>query len=257
MLSRTGALGILCLIVVGVLLAGACFGEPQENARKVVEANKDCVVTIQVVEEMSVSYEGQTDKRQRKMTASGTVIDPGGLVVTSLSEIDSNESWEAEMYGEEEGFNFTSTVISCTIRTGSGQELASDVILRDKDLDLAFIKPKKAPEKPMSYVDLTQEGKPQMMDYVVYPTRLGRIGGYATAGYLDQVTAVLTKPRLFYVVSYGYEGCPAFTLDGKPVGISVWRNEPAASEDEEGDYMSIVLPCSTVLKIAEQAKAVK
>lgn len=251
---RTTAIPILA--TAALLLAGACVSSPQEEARKVVEANKDCVVTIQIVEEMSVSYEGQTDKRQEKITASGTVIDSSGLVVTSLSEIDSGEGSGAGMEGEQ-GLNYTSTVISCTIRTGAGQELASDVILRDKDLDLAFLKPKKAPEKPLSYVDLTKEAKPQMMDYIVYPTRLGRIGGYATAGYLDQVMAVLSKPRLFYVVSYGYEGCPAFDIEGKPVGISVWRSETPASEDEDGDYMSIILPCSTVLKAAEQAKAAK
>lgn len=253
MTIRIKSLALPILTAAALILAGACASTPEEDARKIVESNKDSIVTIKIVEELTVSYEGQTEKEQQKMEASGTVIDPGGLVVTSLSEIDSSEGW-GSMMPDQEGLEYSSAVVSCIIRTGSGQELPADVILRDKDLDLAFIKPKKAPESPMSYVDLTQEAKPQMLDKVAYPIRLGKLGGYAPAGYLDQIMAVLNKPRLFYAVAYGFEGCPAFALDGTPVGISVWRNDVATSDDEDADFMSIILPCSTVLKIAEQAK---
>ena len=80
---------------------------------------------------------------------------------------------------------------------------------------------------------------------------------YAAMG---RVHAVVTKPRTFYVAGVSSFGGPAFALDGKPIGIQVMRSLKSGGArsmfSDPSDLMAgIVLPSSTVLKIAEQAKA--
>ena len=41
-----------------------------------------------------------------------------------------------------------------------GTEVPAEIVLRDKDLDLAFIRPKAKPASPMTSVDLTKSGPP-------------------------------------------------------------------------------------------------
>jgi hypothetical protein len=72
------------------------------------------------------------------------------------------------------------------------------------------------------------------------------------------VESVVTKPRTFYVVVlHGEAGAPAFTLDGKAMGIVVTRQPPPGAGDDSssGDRaLAVVMPCSDILKVAEQAK---
>ena len=95
---------------------------------------------------------------------------------------------------------------------------------------------------------------------MVLLSRLGKVADYSLYAAVEPVHAVVTKPRTFYVAGmYSSFGGPAFALDGKPVGILVLRSvksDSARSMFSGYDDMmaGIVLPSSTVLKIAEQAK---
>ncbi|MCL5103522.1 MAG: serine protease [Armatimonadetes bacterium] len=250
----------IAALLIALSLCTACLADVPEDGRKIAEANKDAAVTVQLVLESKMSYQGETQKHENKMNATATVIDASGLTVTSLSQIEPPFGSGMEREG---GFSMTIDVVDAKIRLSDGTEIAADVVLRDKDLDLAFLKPKKVPETPLAYVDLQNAGTPQMLDQVVTVSRLGQAGSRALAADFARVQAVVTKPRTFYIVSNAIElGCPAFTLDGKPVGIVIMRTsrgEGGGDDDMSGpmgfgDTLYAVLPCATVLKAAQQAK---
>ncbi len=233
------------------------------DARKIAQARKDAVVTVQVVVEADVSYEGRSEKEQRKVSAAATIIDPSGLAVTALSEIDPTPTPDQSGDDAGPGFSFTTNVVDARIKTEDGGEIPADVVLRDRDLDLAFIKPRKPAAPPTSYIDLSETASPQLLDELVVLSRLGPEAGRSLSACLDRVEAVVTKPRAFYVVSQSAcRGCPAFTLDGKVAGIVVARISPYTERGMDSAMdntpdLSIVLPCSTVSKAAMQAKQAK
>lgn len=256
---------IVALLVFILLSSAAHCATDSEQARTIADANRESVITIELVVEQSFSYEGETDKREQKMASTGVIIDPSGLVVTSLASVNPTDMFSSFM---DDDIGMTTEVKDLKIKLDDGTEIAYDMVLRDPDLDLAFMKPKKALDKPLKALDISQGSLPQMMDSLVLLYRLGSIASRSLAGAMSEVQAVVNKPRKFYVVDgmsmFNGVGSPAFTLDGKPAGILVLRT--SKTDDGDGGFMAgmsfsgmipIVLPCSDIVKAAEQAKAAK
>ena len=251
---------LICILMIGLICIGSAFADSAEDSKKardVAAKYGEAVVSVIMVFEQSMSYDGGNDKRQIKSDTTGCVIDPSGLIVTALSEIDPMSQLPSM---DESDFKFTSKVVDAKIKLSDGTELPVDVVLRDKDLDLAYLRLKKAPASPLAFVDMTTPGAPDAFDTLVVLGRLGQVAGRSLAVNGDGVRAVITKPRKFYVVyGSGGRGCPAFDLNGNPVGIVVLRTgSKGKSASNPYDYMSdalaAVMPCSTIMSAAEQAK---
>ena len=246
---------VLAIFAAAAGLSTACSADAAEEARKIIEANRDAIVTVQLV--IETRYAGDSEKEEAKISATGTVVDPSGLVVAALSQVDPTSTRFGFM-SDEESSKFKSNIVDAKIRTEDGTEIPADVVLRDRDLDLVFLRPKKAPETPMKFVDLAQSTQPQPMDEVIVLWRLGQVANRVLAGDVSRVQAVVTKPRLSYAVDAPRLGCPVFSMDGKPVGTVVlrtWRGARGGGMFAGMDEVAtMVLPCSTVMKAAQQAK---
>ena len=250
----------LCALVLFALLAqrSVCLGISAEDARKIVDANKEAVVSVQLVVEMQFPWENE--KEETKSSTTGTIIDPSGLVVAALSQVDPAREFADLPFGDG-GRKPQSKITDAKIRTEDGTEIPVDIVLRDQDLDLIFFKPQKPLEKPLPFVDLTSQSAPQVLDEVVLLWRLGQVANKSLAADIARVQSILTRPRLAYVVTVQTPGCPVFATDGKPVGVSVLRKSPTQAKEDtfswEDNWLTTVLPCSTVLKAAQHAKEAK
>src|SRR5688572_31738865 len=100
-----------------------------------------------------------------------------------------------------------------------------------------------------------------MLDQVVALNRLGNAAGRAYAASIARITAIVKRPRLFYVPdgSAGTMtlGAPAFTLDGKILGIFVMRSikgksAPGFFSMQPDNLTGIIVPAADVLKAAKQ-----
>lgn len=255
----------LCFVVLGVGVCGSTWAHVDvEKARALVGEYESAVVTMSLVIEVSSSYEGQTNKRESKSNAVATIIDPSGLAVTSLSSIDPTVLQERFMSSDE--MKMTSTIKDAKIRQPQGTDIPVDVVLRDKDWDLAFVKPKKVVDQPFKFVDMKTAAAAKILDPLICFSRLGQVAGFSTYAALDSVLAVIAKPRNYYVVQGQCGmGCPAFNADGRPVGIVVLRTQASGGRDMDfmsmsgpmGGMLPIVLPCEYIANSAEQAKAAK
>lgn len=259
---RTRTSTALIFALIATMGGSNCLAQTPSDARKILDANKDAVVTLQMVVETTSTYEGESDKRESKLSVTATVVDPSGLVVASNTETSPSDMF-SRLFEDEMGFKTSTKTIDVKIRTADGTEMPADVVLRDPDLDLAFIRPKRAPEKPMAYVDLSQGSTPESMDELVVLSRLGTIASRSIAATIDRVRAVVAKPRTFYVMNanmHSSMGGPAFSLDGKPAGIMVIRMSLSKDQDRRSFsnmdemMMAAVLPCSTVLGVVDQAR---
>lgn len=241
-------------VTLALIFAWATFGdETSEKGRAVFEANKDAVVTVRTA--MSLSFGGNENERLNE--GNGTVIDPSGLTVLSLTSVDPSSFYESM---RDSGAELTTKVTSIKILLADGTELESEVVLRDKDLDLAFVRPKEKPEKPMAHVDLDNAAEPRLLDEVVVLAQLGKVARRAHSVSLARVEAIMEKPRTFYLLGEHLARLivcsPAFTLDGKFVGIGVLR----AIKGEGGGGMSdnvlaVIVPAEDIKEGAAQAPA--
>lgn len=255
-------------IIVGLLTAVLAIGfcsalradEIADNARKIVEANKDAIVTIEMVIEMKMSYENQSDKRESKSSGTGVVVDPSGLVVASLTALnpaDRDMSADSSM-------EVSTRIMDAKLRMSDGTEVPMDVVLRDRDLDMLFLRPKKPAAQPFKCVNLTQTSAPQVLDTTLTMTRLGQIANRSISASMDRISAVVNKPRLCYVLGglSGYSlGSPVFTMDGKLVGVTFVRTNPSKDDDSltsrADRVIPVTLPCSTIQNAATQAMTAK
>ena len=259
----------LSLGIAGSLLpAGA--DEITDKGREILNKNQHAVVTVEVVIKMNYSMSGMgSQANEIKQDVTGTVVDPSGLTVLSLSSCDPGSMIQtilSGMSGDDDDaskMKMDTELGDLKLLLEDGSELPADIVLRDKDLDLAFIRPKSKLSAPMTAIDLSHSAKAGVLDPVITLNRLGRSAGRAYAASVERITAVVQKPRLFYVpgteMTSTTLGSPAFTLEGSVLGIFVLRS--TASKGNSMDMFSgrpegmtpIIVPAADILRAARQA----
>ncbi len=253
------------LLPVALILALATVAFPgradelAEKGREIFKKNQHAVVTVQVV--LKMSYSGASRSSENRQEITGTVVDPSGLTVLALSACDPSEMYQRMM---PEQSKLETEVTDLRVLLDDGTELPAEIVLRDKDLDLAFIRPKTKPASPMAAVDLTKSVPAQLLDQVITLNRLNSAAGRAYAASVERISGVIQKPRTFYIpdstMTATTLGSPAFALDGNLVGVMVMRavNAKGGSGRSYRDNMtSIILPAGDVLKGAKQAPEAK
>jgi hypothetical protein len=259
-----------CSALCALLLVGAPRALAQDEraaGREIVKKWQSAIVTVRVVLKMRVSVGGrEMQSMDESVETVGTVIDPNGLTVLSLGALNPGAMMNKMMGGGsgQERMEFGSEPSDVKLRLPDGKELPARIVLRDEDLDLAFLRPLTRPEKPLVAINLADEGRPSLLDPVVVLSRLGRVGGWTPAASLQTIGAIIERPRTFYVIETGGTGgmgTPAFTTAGKVVGLLTMRSVQAGKPGmfsmvggSEGlGLLPVILPAADVRDIAQQA----
>jgi hypothetical protein len=116
----------------------------------------------------------------------------------------------------------------------------------------------------MAAVDFGKSAPAQLLDEVITLNRLNSAAGRAYAASVERISAVVQKPRTFYIpdstMTSTTLGSPAFSLDGKIVGLVVMRAVNAkggGGRNYRENMTSIILPAEDILKGAKQAPEAK
>jgi hypothetical protein len=255
---------ILLALVLGLAgLAARCpADELAVKGRDIFNKNQQAVVTVQVV--LKMSYSGTAKANETRQEITGTVVDPSGLTVLALSAADPSEMYQRMMAEQGSQYKLEAEVTDLKILLADGTELPAEIVLRDKDLDLAFIRPKSKPASPMAAIDFGKSAPAQLLDEVITLNRLNSAAGRAYAASVERISAVVQKPRTFYIpdstMTSTTLGSPAFSLDGKIVGLVVMRAVNAkggGGRNYRENMTSIILPAEDILKGAKQAPEAK
>lgn len=254
--TRTFSLAVL---LAGFAIAAHAQSSIEDQARAVYEQHKRAVVTVQVL--VKIKFSGR--ENENKMDVTGTVLSPEGLTVVSLSATDPTALMRTMMRGGDESFDVTSEVSDVRLLLDDNSEVPAQIVLRDAELDLAYVMPLTKPEAPMAFVDFATAGQPQLLDQVVALTRLGKVANRVHAASFERIEAIVQKPRTFYIAgndpTQSQQGSPCFTLDGKIAGIFVMRAiggaDTAGARMFGGNdsVMAILLPASDIVEGAQQA----
>jgi len=266
--TLTACAALLLAHCLAPLSTSVAAQDARPAARDVVKKWQDAVVNVRVVLKMRMSMGG------REMQASddpvdtvGTVIDPSGLTVLSLGSLNPGAMMSKLMGGGGGGgqpaVEITSEPTDVKIRLPNGRELPARIVLRDEDLDLAFLRPTTKPETPLVALDLNDAARPSLLDQVLVLSRLGRVGGWTAGAALHDVGAIIERPRTFYVLAGAVSGMgtPAFLPNGRVVGLLTLRQiEPGRASlasmmggAESMGMLGVILPAADVLEIAKQA----
>jgi len=261
---------IVALAVLAVLPAPTTAQtDTRAAAREIVRKWQDAIVRVRVTLKLRMSMAGrEMNSSDDSVDTVGTVIDPSGLTVLSLGALNPGATMNKIIGAASSGQDrptLYSEPTDVKVRISDGRELPAKIVLRDEDLDLAFLLPTAKLEKPLTAIDLADAGRPGLLDEVIVLSRLGRVGGWAPSAVLRNISAIIERPRTFYVAESDNNtsmGTPAFLPNGKVVGLLILRSvDPGrpsmmAMMGSEGlGLLPVILPAADVLEVAKQATA--
>ncbi len=243
---------LVSFLCIAALACGVALAADAETAaaKAVFDKHAASVVTVKVVTSVKVTYQGrEMPSRDNESEVLGTVLNDAGLIVTSNTAAD-----PTAMRGRgRPGVKIDSELKATKLIQKDGTELALKIVLRDKDLDLMFLRPEK--KQAMPHLGVKQKG-PELAiaERVIMLSRLEAVGDRQASVLLSSVEAVVDKPRRFYITNIGNSmrslGCPVFTTGGKLVGIVIIR----MNRGGRVGMLPAILPIEDVLEGVEQIK---
>ncbi len=234
----------------------------KETAIEVRDTYESAIVEITAIVEIEISGGGRAAQRggEHSVETMGTVIDESGLLVTAYSMINPvsmTPHIPMAQDGIQQRIQATGTVKDVKIRLPDGREINGRLVLKDPDLDLAFIMPLPEEEEGSAetgMVDLNNSVEPETLDQLIMLGRLPSFLNRQPSVILTRVTAVVERPRPFYAVAEMTGlGMPVFNADGRIVGITVIRKGGYTGDPSGSNMSAVILPAADVLEIARQA----
>jgi len=189
-LNTSGSRRSLALCCVLCALLSTCLARSDElsdKGREVFKRNRRSVVTVQIVVKSKFSMGGMGGQsNESRQDVTGTIIDSSGLTVVSLAATDPGQMVQNVMgglSGEDSKFKLETELSDVKILLEDGTEVPAEVVLRDKDMDLAFLRPKSKITSELVPLDLTKSSKVEILDQVIAINRLGNAAGRAYAAF--------------------------------------------------------------------------
>lgn len=245
---------IVLFCALGVLPLASCRADAtSQMARALAAKYQASAVTLSLV----VKIGSGGGESQTEMEAGGVLLDDSGLVVTTNTGIDPMAAYaqEAEQYGAA----MTTRVVGVKILLAGGTEIPAKVVLRDKDKNLAFVRPLKKPSVKLSGISFDSSAGAQIGEPVYLLGRQGKTASRALALRIERVTSVMDKPRRFYVLgetSASAVGFVAFNEKGQPLGLLTLRFPIGKARYSESN-LPVIIPTRDVLEVARQAPQAK
>ncbi len=243
---------IIALLITVPALHYDAFGttDVAQRGSEVFEQNKAAVITIRSV--ISFSFDGT--EQEDEMLVNATLIQPDGLAVLSLALLDPTTLWQK--MGEMPDIP-QPEIVRLSMILADTTEIPAELILRDNDLDLAFVRPKVLPDHDVPCVDIKKLSSPSLLEEVVSIQQLGEIVRRAHSVFIDRIEAIIERPRKHYFLgSHRHESLissPVFNLDGDFIGIGAIRATKGTQDSDFSDnVMVLVLSADDIVEVMEQ-----
>lgn len=242
---------IFSSLLAVVLLATSTVRADNQGAlmRAIADKHSSGVVTISLV-----LRSGESDE-QRELEAEGLVIDRTGLIVTTNTAVDPTSLMAA--MGQDGGGSGTN-VVAAKVLLPQGGELPAKVVLRDRDRNLAFLRPLRPFPAGMAFLDFKSAKATALLgDQVYLLGRFGRAASRKPSVRVLRITGALTKPRVLYAIPNDFSllGQAAFNEQGNLIGLVSLRavRSSTTSFNNSDQFLTSIIPAGDVWEIAEQA----
>jgi hypothetical protein len=235
------------LFIIGVKVTNA--GE-KAVWKDLLTKQSNCVTWLSLTMKIDVSAGGRSlPSQEQKLEALGTVIAKDGLTVLSLTSIDPKSKIMSRLRTSSASVQVNYTEV--LILKPDGTEIPAKVLLKDEDLDLAFVLPldSKSSSFPVFCSISDKSNTLDVLDEVVTMSKLGKNLYRQSTLRKGWVNALISKPRKYLVIENSSPGNPVFDREGDWLGVAVYKME-------RGQPSSLVtLPAEDILEIAQQVRS--
>lgn len=253
-MTKSRIMFIACAAACAAAWAGAPVrADVGDNYDRLIKEKAPALVTVKYLLRM----EGQFGKRESESEITGIMIDPKGLVLCANSRLGAPRRWG------------TATPTDVKVLIGDDIEgLESEILARDTELDLAWVRIKEPGDRTFDYLDLNNAAEPKIGDPLFTVRRMAKFFDRAATASDGRLSGRTGKPRDLLIPAGGMnleQGQPVFTADGALVGIVVLQ----LPEDEEMEanpmaFMSmrndilagLILPAAQVQKATQRAREI-
>lgn len=247
----------LAALVAGTpgLIAPAQALPDATAGRALVKRYADTIIGVELVVTMKVKMgDREQPPQERRIEVDATVIAPNGLAVTSLAAVDPQVQFDA-MRAAQPGGRMPELVgvdfKEVKLRTADGKEVPARFVLKDADLDLAFIAPETPdPERTYPHVKLEESAEGVVLGDYYFVARAPKALQRTPLVRTSELIGIVEKPRRLYLLSNQSLGTPMFDGAGKALGLSLQHfanGRPVAI---------VVLPAADIADMAKQAAAI-
>ena len=173
--------------------------------------------------------------QEQKLEALGTIIAEDGLTVLSLSRVDPTATLLSRIRTPGGSVNANYTEVLLLMQDGT--EVPAKLLLKDTDLDLAYVLPikekgEKHEKRTFSHVPRSSKTKdPLPLDEVVSLGKLGRNLYRQSTLRKGWVNAVIEKPRKYFVIENTAPGTPVFDKEANWLRHRGLQDGPGSTDE--------------------------
>ncbi len=228
--------------------------KPDSTWRKLLREHADCVTWVSVTVRVELSAGGRSmPPQEQKLEALGTIIAEDGLTVLSLNKVDPTANILSRIRSPGASVNVNYTEVMILMQDGT--EVPAKLLLKDSDLDLAFVLP--IEERKNEFKDIvfsrvpkqaSEDDLPIILDEVVSIGKLRKTLYRQSTLRRGWVNAVIEKPRTYFVIENTSPGTPVFNSMGNWLGVVVYKMVSGRPSE------IVTLPATDILEIAEQVR---
>jgi S1-C subfamily serine protease len=253
--------------------AAAQTPEERAAARDLIAKRGDTVVTVLGTVKTRMTMGGrEAPPNEENIQANATVLDERGLAVMSLTNLEPGKMMSGILSQQSAGMpgmemSMKTETTNLRLRLADGKEVPARVVLRDEDLDLAFLRPTQPLAAPIPFLEATS-ARPVQLDPLITLQRLGEMTGWKVSAAFSYVMVVIDKPRTAFLGGMS-PGAPVFDAAGRFVGVSVMLSRGSSGGQGMGitsglsgmggldalGFMPVVLPADEIREVAKQAPA--
>lgn len=245
------------LLVAALTSAGAQAWAAQADltpGRDLVKRYADAIVGVELVVTLKMKMgDREAPPREQRVEVNGTVISPTGLTVTTLAEVDPQATIDALRAGAPGGRGVEivgSEFKEVKLRLADGREVPARFVLKDADLDLAFMAPESNEGgKQYPHVDLANMADGGLLDGYYFVARAPKTLQRVPLVRRTEIMGLVEKPRRLFLLTDQAPGTPVFDPQGKILGVTL---QHFANGRRTG---FVVLPAADIADMAKQAAA--
>lgn len=242
------------LLALGATNLFAAAPSDAEAGRALAKRHADAIVGVELVVTVKMKAgDREAPPSDQRIEINGTVISPSGLTVTSLAAVDPRVQFEAmrAQQGGTRGLELVSADFKeVKLRLADGKEVPARFVLKDGDLDLAFMAPETAePERTYAHVNLAEAAEGEVLGRYFFVSRAAKTLQRVPLVRTTEMVGLVEKPRRLFLVADQSLASPVFDAQGRVLGIFL---QHFANGRPSG---IITLPAADIAEMAKQAAA--